>query len=239
MMDSLYIVIPAYNEEGNIEDVIRQWYPFIDARVSGNSVDSRLVVADSGSTDRTHSIISKLQSDFPQLDVLFTKKQYHGPKVIALYKYAIANNADYIFQTDSDGQTNPLEFPSFWQDRNKYVGIFGNRSVRGDGRERAAVQKVCCFLLRLFFGVKIPDSNAPFRLMNAKTLSKYIDFLPEDYNIPNVVMTALFARYEKEICFREITFRNRVAGINSLSLRKIILIGVSAISDFIKFRKVL
>lgn len=29
-MDTLYIVMPAYNEEANIEAVVRQWYPIIE-----------------------------------------------------------------------------------------------------------------------------------------------------------------------------------------------------------------
>lgn len=33
--DTLYIVIPAYNEEANIEYVIRQWYPIIDRHCGG------------------------------------------------------------------------------------------------------------------------------------------------------------------------------------------------------------
>ena len=48
-MDSLYIVMPAYNEEENIEGVIKQWYPILE----GKSDDSRIVIADSGSKDRT------------------------------------------------------------------------------------------------------------------------------------------------------------------------------------------
>ena len=26
-MDAIYFVLPAYNEEANIEDVIKQWHP--------------------------------------------------------------------------------------------------------------------------------------------------------------------------------------------------------------------
>ena len=132
-MDSLYVVMPAYNEEANIEMVIKQWYPIL----KGKSEDSRLVIADSGSSDRTHEILRKLQKDFKQLEILSDTGKQHGPKVIALYDYAIKNSADYIFQTDSDGQTNPDEFDAFWNLRKNYDGIFGHRTVRGDGKSRA------------------------------------------------------------------------------------------------------
>ena len=48
-MDKLYIVIPAYNEEANIEQVIRDWYSVVE-KVGG---ESRLVIIDDGSKDST------------------------------------------------------------------------------------------------------------------------------------------------------------------------------------------
>lgn len=233
-MDTLYIVMPAYNEEGNIEEVVKSWYPLL----SGKSEDSRLVVADSGSKDRTHAILEEMRAgDFPKLEILDTTNQFHGPKVIALYKYAIANGADYIFQTDSDGQTDPNEFPAFWKARKRYDGIFGNRKVRGDGKDRALVEKVVCSLLHLYFGVKVPDANAPFRLMKAQTVAKYIDKMPEDYNLPNIMMTTYFAYYKEPMAFKVITFKPRQAGVNSVNIPRIVKIGWNALGDFHELKK--
>ena len=233
-MDTLYIVMPAYNEEENIESVVRSWYPVL----KGKSESSRLVIADSGSRDRTHEILEQLRSgEFPQLEILHTDNQYHGPKVIALYKYAIANGADYIFQTDSDGQTDPEEFGAFWKARRQYAGIFGNRKVRGDGKDRAFVEKVVCALVLLYFGVKIPDANAPFRLMKAQTVAKYIDKMPEDYNLPNIMMTTYFAYYREPTAFRTISFKPRQAGVNSVNIPRIVKIGWNALGDFHKLKK--
>lgn len=233
-MDTLYMVMPAYNEEENIESVVRSWYPVL----KGKSESSRLVIADSGSRDRTHEILEQLRSgEFPQLEILHTDNQYHGPKVIALYKYAIANGADYIFQTDSDGQTDPEEFGAFWKARRKYAGIFGNRKVRGDGKDRAFVEKVVCALVLLYFGVKIPDANAPFRLMKAQTVAKYIDKMPEDYNLPNIMMTTYFAYYREPTAFRTISFKPRQAGVNSVNIPRIVKIGWNALGDFHKLKK--
>ena len=233
-MDILFIVMPAYNEEKNIESVVRSWYPVL----KGKSESSRLVIADSGSRDRTHEILEQLRSgEFPQLEILHTDNQYHGPKVIALYKYAIANGADYIFQTDSDGQTDPEEFGAFWKARRKYAGIFGNRKVRGDGKDRAFVEKVVCALVLLYFGVKIPDANAPFRLMKAQTVAKYIDKMPEDYNLPNIMMTTYFAYYREPTAFRTISFKPRQAGVNSVNIPRIVKIGWNALGDFHKLKK--
>lgn len=53
-MDSLYIVMQAYNEEKNIRKVVQAWYPLLE----GRSEVSRLVIADSRS--RRHINTSKI-----------------------------------------------------------------------------------------------------------------------------------------------------------------------------------
>ena len=225
--------MPAYNEEKTIETVVRDWYPVL----KGTSEDSKLVIADSGSADSTHQILLQLKEEFPQLDLLEDTDRQHGPKVIALYNHAIEQGADYIFQTDSDGQTNPAEFDAFWNLRKEYDAILGHRQARGDGRSRAFVEHVVCLLLRLYFGVKVPDANAPFRLMRTDIVKKYIDRLPADYNIPNIMFTTYFAHYNEKLKFRMISFKPRQGGVNSINLPRIIKIGWKAIADFKTFKK--
>lgn len=232
-MDNLYLVMPAYNEEANIESVVSAWYPVLEGKGEG----SRLIVADSGSVDRTHEILLSLKEKYPKLQVLPDTLKQHGPKLIAMYKYAIAQGADYIFQTDSDGQTNPDEFQAFWDLRDKYDAILGNRVVRGDGKSRKFVEKFLCFLLRLHFGVKVKDSNAPFRLMKASLVNKYVGRFKEDYNLPNVMLTTFFAYYKENYTLREITFKPRQGGKNSINIKKIFKIGWAALADFRAFKK--
>ena len=232
-MDSVYVVMPAYNEAENIEQTVRDWYSVLEGMAS----DSRLVIADSGSTDKTHDILLRLQSKYPKMVLLETSDKQHGPKVIALYDYAIKKDADYIFQTDSDGQTNPAEFAGFWEKHNEYDGIFGRRDARGDGKIRAFVEHVVCFLLRLYFGVKVPDANAPFRLMKTSSVAKYLKKMPSDYNLPNIMMTTYFAHYGEKMCFVPISFKPRTAGKNSVNIKKIVKIGWQAIGDFHELKK--
>lgn len=233
-MDSLYIVMPAYNEEGNIEDTVKQWYPLLE----GKDESSRLVIADSGSSDKTHEILENLKNNgYPKLEILSNTNKFHGPKVIALYDYAINNNIDYVFQTDSDGQTDPSEFKWFWDNRKQYEGIFGNRTVRGDGKDRAFVEHTVCFLLKLYFKVDVPDANAPFRLLHCETLKKYLYKLDKDYNLPNIMITTYFKHYNEPMTFKEISFKPRTKGTNSINIPKIVKIGWKALGDFHNLKK--
>lgn len=233
MVNSLYIVMPAYNEVENIKKIVQEWYPLL----SGKADESRLIIADCGSVDGTHELLEQLCIDYPKLKILQTDNQYHGPKLIALYDYAIKNGIDYIFQTDSDGQTNPEEFESFWSQREFYDGIFGNRTVRGDGKNRAFVEKIVCLLLKIYFGVRIPDANAPFRLMKCETLKKYLYKMPNNYNLPNIMITTYYVYFNEKCLFKEITFKPRQAGQNSVNIPRIVKIGWKALGDFNMFRK--
>lgn len=107
----------------------------------------------------------------------------------------------------------------------EYDGIFGYRSVRGDGRTRAFVEKVVCILLRLYFGVKVLDANAPFRLMKCEMLKKYIYNLNDNYNLPNIMIVTYLVHYKQKVEFKKITFKLRQAGENSINMPKIIKIG--------------
>ena len=115
-MERLYVVMPAYNEEKNIEKVVRSWHAVIE------KVDktARLLIVDDGSKDDTYNIIWDLQRELPQLEFQYKENSGHGATVLFAYEYAIARGATYIFQTDSDGQTNPEEFLAFWEQREKY-----------------------------------------------------------------------------------------------------------------------
>ena len=234
-MEKLYIIIPAYNEQDNLGALIQEWYTIIEQHSADNS--SRLVIINDGSKDDTYKVLKDLAKSRPMMEVLTKENGGHGDTLLFGYRYAIENGADYIFQTDSDGQTSPSEFETFWNKRQEYDAVFGDRTKREDGKSRVFVERVLCIILKMVFGVKIPDSNAPFRLMRSSYVDKYIRMLPEHYNLPNVMLTTLGTYYNEKILFLPITFKNRQGGKNSINIRKIVSIGMKALKDFRDIRK--
>lgn len=233
-MDILYIIIPAYNESDNIDALVKEWYPIVEEHNGGG--ESRLVIIDDGSKDNTYEKLLALAQTRPYLEPLTKPNSGHGPTLIYGYRYAIAQGADYIFQTDSDRQTLPSEFEAFWDRRLKYDAVIGKRLVRGDGKDRAFVEKTLCFILRIIFRVALPDSNAPYRLMKRELLAKYIKRFNDNYNLPNVMLTTFFACYHESFTFLPITFKPRQMGTNSINVKKIIKIGWNSLADFNRFR---
>lgn len=234
MNDSLYIIIPAYNESENIENVVKDWYSVIEKH-NGNGA-SRLVVIDDGSKDNSYEIMQRLAADRPLFTPIRKENSGHGATVLYGYNYALEHNADFIFQTDSDGQTLPEEFEDFWLARNDYGAIIGNRSKREDGFSRVVVTKVLKLVTAVCFGVNVTDANTPYRLMKHDVLERHIKKVPKDFNLSNVLLSVLFVKYEK-VKFIPITFRPRQGGINSINIKKIFKIGRKALSDFMELRK--
>lgn len=232
-MDKLYIVIPAYNEESNIKNVIQEWYPVV--RKYGN--DSKLVLVNDGSKDNTLAIMRKMKKDMPAIEIIDKPNGGHGSSLICGYRYAIEHGADYIFQTDSDGQTRPNEFEPFWCQRENYTMVIGHRKDRQDGISRIFVTKTLKLVLRVLFGVWVTDANTPYRLMKTEFTAECLELFPENYNLPNVIISVAAARKKYPVLYRHITFRPRQGGVNSINMKKILKIGVKALKDFSEINK--
>lgn len=235
--DRLFIIIPAYNEQDNIRQVLDDWYPVIESH-NGNG-ESRLIIIDDGSKDDTYRIMKKYATDHPLFKPITKTNSGHGATVLYGYHYSLKHGADFVFQTDSDGQTLPSEFEQFWQQREAYDMIIGWRNNRQDGKSRIFVTRILRLVIRICFGVSIKDANTPFRLMKADILRTYIDLIPKDFNLSNVILSVIYAKKGCRVKYLPITFRPRQGGINSINMKKIFKIGCQALKDFRQINRVL
>lgn len=233
-MEKLYLVIPVYNEKNNIQAVVEDWYNELK---NYRDLEFYMIVVNDGSTDNTLTILEDIRSTRDNFIIIDKENGGHGSAVLCGYRYAIENQADWIFQNDGDGQTVTREFNSFWNNRSRYDAVIGTRNKRGDGILRKLVERVLCSLIFVIFGVKSQDVNAPFRLMKTELVERYIKKMPYDYNLPNAMLTTLFLYYSENVVFKEITFNMRKNGLNSINFRNIIKIGFKAVFDFVSIRR--
>lgn len=233
--DTLYIVIPAYNEQDNINVVVNEWYEVL--KLAGK--DSRLVIVDDGSKDKTYEILQELAQSHPQMIALTKQNSGHGATILYAYNYAVRAGAEFVFQTDSDGQTRPAEFAEFWRQRNEYDMLIGHRNKRQDGLSRIFVTKVLKLVVKICFGTTIIDANTPFRLMKTSVLREVLPLVPKDFNLSNVIISVIFAKQQRKIRYMPITFRPRQGGVNSINFKRICGIGWHALYDFLMINKAL
>ena len=231
--DALYIVMPAYNEEANIKETLSEWYPILEKI----GEDSRLVVFDDGSKDATFKVMQKFAEDHPLFIPQTKANSGHGATVLEAYKFALEAGANYVFQTDSDGQTNPDEFWQLWERRNDYDMVIGWRNARQDGFSRVVVTKLLKTVIKMRFGVKVTDANCPFRLMSSNILAENIKYIPRDFNLSNVLLSVIYAKRKQKVKYIPITFKPRQGGVNSINLKSITKIGKNALADFKSLNK--
>ena len=113
-MTGLWIIAPVYNEEKNLHSFVEEWMS-VFRKVAGN--DFTFCLLNDGSTDRSLSILNELASCYPELRVIDKANSGHGSTCIAGYELAIQAGAQWIFQIDSDGQCDPMQFRHFWDSR--------------------------------------------------------------------------------------------------------------------------
>ncbi len=98
----LTIVMPAYNEEGCIREVVDQWVTFLRTRFPGET--TRLIVVNDGSKDNTQAILDEIKPNYPELVPFHKPNGGHGKAAVTAYEQAIALQSQWVFQTDSDDQ---------------------------------------------------------------------------------------------------------------------------------------
>ena len=230
----LYAVIPAYNEAENIEELVAEWVPVI----ASTGPDARLVVIDDGSKDNTFELLQGLAERHGDVLVPLTKPNSgHGATLLYGYRYALDHGASWIFQTDSDRQTVPAEFPPFWANRHEADALIGWRRGRQDGLSRVVVTKVLKAVVRTVFKLSVPDANCPFRLIRADALAAATASIPPDHNLANVLLTVRLIQQGSRVRWKPVTFRPRQGGVNSINIPRIIGIGRRAVGDFWSLRK--
>lgn len=228
--ERLIVVIPAYNEEMNIEAVIRHWHPIPEKIGNG----SRLLVINDGSKDGTQGKLMELKGKYPCLQIEEKENQGHGAAIYYGYQRALELGADYIFQTDSDGQTMAEEFWQIWEQREEAGLLIGCRGKRQDGWQRILVTKVLRLVIRITFGCWIQDANTPYRLMEREELESVLKQIPEKHFLTNVLMTVFYTKKGLWVKYFPITFRSRQGGKNSINTKRIIKIGMHAFGDFVR-----
>ncbi len=210
-MPELFVVMPVYNEQHSLESVVREWIEEFRQH-TGNFV---LFAIDDGSTDQSLEILHKLRSIYPELRVESQPNCGHGPACLVGYKVAIRENADWLFQIDSDGQSLPDYFRDIWNLREKADAIFGYRKTRDDGLARALISRCLSVMVALTVATWVKGTNVPYRLMKLKNVSPIISSLPEKVTLVNVFL-AIALQNRLGLTWVDIRFGKRRGGEQSL-----------------------
>lgn len=161
---SLSIVLPAYNEEDNIEKQVRACLAFLGEHFA----DYEVIVVNDGSRDRTGEIVDRLiAQDHHVRTVVHPTNLGYGR---ALADGFAAARCDLVFYTDSDNQFDVREIKDAMPlikgpDRPEGAdAVFGFRVYRYDSVLRCILSWTYNRLVRVLFRVKVRDVDCAFKL---------------------------------------------------------------------------
>jgi len=169
----LMIVLPTYNERGNLEKLVREIFSLDikDTRIG-------IAVVDDASPDGTGPLADRLSEVFPQLHVIHrTGPRGRGRAGIEGFQYAVARGSDYVMEMDADGSHQPRFIPHFVEAIRRCDVVIGSRGVpggceRGRNRARKLVTRFANMYLRMILGVRVKDCTSGYRCFRREALEK-------------------------------------------------------------------
>ena len=234
MANRVLVVVPVFNEEDNISNVVRD----INEVKIKEGIDIEILVVNDCSTDDTLKIIEKLDCNFLNLPVNLGI----GGAVQSGFKFAQLNNFDYMVQLDGDGQHPSSELikiltPAFQKDADI---IIGSRFIDKRGFQSTFIRRIGItyfrFLNRILTRVNINDSTSGFRIFNRKAIDLASKYYPDEYPEPEVIVYFLL----KGLTLKEIPviMKERQGGKSSIDFIKSIyyMIKVSLGVLFVYFK---
>lgn len=207
MKMKVLLVIPAYNEEDNIEKVLKEIKKDIDF--------ADIVVINDCSTDNTKEIVER--NNITCISNIFNMK--YAWAVQTGIKYAYYNNYDYVIQFDADGQHIAKEAIRLLKTcKEKKVDIvIGSRYLKDLGYPcplfRKIGTKIFSILIKIFCKKKIADPLSGFQCLNKRVITKYAKMgeYPE-FPDANLVIEMLLSGYKIEEV--PVKMRLREAGVS-------------------------
>lgn len=212
------LIIPAYNEEESILNVVNKIYNYNKE----NNTKYDIVVINDGSKDNTEKILCENNINHIKL----INNLGIGGTVQTGYKYALENDYDIAVQFDGDGQhdiryVRDVIKPITDNDANMVIGsrfIDKSTSKFKSSKARQMGIKMISFFIKLVTSKKIYDTTSGFRAVDKELIKKFSNSYPVEY--PEPVSTTEILKMEYKVKEVAVSMNERENGISSIRMWK-------------------
>ncbi|KHF35107.1 Undecaprenyl-phosphate mannosyltransferase [Paenibacillus sp. P1XP2] len=183
MTKRILIIVPAYNEEPNLERLVSSIRQIKSPKIE-------MVIINDCSSDSTALLCNKLGVEVVNLPCNLGI----GGAVQTGYKYALAHGYDIAVQVDGDGQHNPEYLSKLIQPilNDEADMVIGSRYIEKRGFQSSYLRRVgikyFSRLLYILTGQLITDPTSGFRACNRKAIEVFSKRYPVDYPEPESIM---------------------------------------------------
>lgn len=205
-MPSISLVLPAYNEADNIEPMVAEATPALEA----NAEDYEILVVDDGSADDTAAVTRRVIEAHPHVRLIeHPVNQGFGAAVFTGFTNA---GKDWIFYTDADRQFVLSELERFVPYMDKADLIAGYRAPRRDPFLRVFYGKGWSALCTLLFGYTVRDVDCGFKLFRREIIEDLAPQIASRGATFSIEWLARAKRAGYRFVELPVTHRPRVAG---------------------------
>lgn len=230
MMPTVYFVIPCYNEEEVLEETVKRMTVKINAMREKNlaDADSRMLLVDDGSKDKTWEMIARLVQTNPYVSgVKLAHNCGHQNALLAGLETAMTR-CDCAISMDADLQDDIEVLDQFVQ---KYTEgcdvVYGVRNKRETDTFFKRTTAEGFYKVMRFLGVDIVFNHADYRLMSRRALESL-----HGYKEVNIFLRGIvpLIGYRSDYVYYD---RNeRFAGESKYPLKKMLSFALDGITSF-------
>lgn len=210
MVERLLVVVPAFNEERSIAQVVE----------SIMQSDYSVLVVDDGSTDHTAQTAQRVGAKVLRLPMNFGV----GAALRAGFRYAVSHGYETVVQVDADGQHPAAEIQNLLiaaQQRSAHL-VIGSRFTSDDETmplsiTRKASMRLLAIYMSLVIGCRVTDTTSGFRLIRRPLLDAFSEEFPDYYLGDTFEATVAAARAGYVITEVPASLRPRMFGASTAS----------------------
>jgi dolichol-phosphate mannosyltransferase len=218
--DTVWVVLPTYNEAENIEALVTAVRGQLAAEVGSH----RILIVDDNSPDGSGVIADELAATHDDVSVLHReRKEGLGPAYIAGFREALAGGAGLVVEMDADFSHDPADLPRLLHAAADADLVIGSRYVPGGGvtdwgAMRRAISRGGSAYARLVLGVRIRDLTGGFKCIRREVLEAIdLDLIDARGYAFQVEITFRAIRAGFRVVEVPITFRERRLGASKMT----------------------
>lgn len=178
---SLSVIIPVYNEENTIEEILQ--------RVEAVNLADEIIVVDDGSTDGTRDLLQRLEQENPDIKIfLHEKNQGKGAAVRTGIEKA---TSEYVIIQDADLEYDPRDYEEILKPMEEGIAdvVYGSRFMGAPRRStmfwHMVANKLLTLMTNVLYNSILSDMETGYKLFRRETIiniplkAKRFDFEPE------------------------------------------------------------
>ncbi len=216
------IVIPVYNEQGNLPQLFDRLYPVMEEM--GKSFE--IIFTDDGSRDRSLEILKGFASDHPEVRVIEFNGNF-GQHMAILAAFEVSRG-EYVITLDADLQNPPEEIPKLVAEMEKGHDAVGSvRRKRQDTIFRRSASLMVNIMTRKMTGMKMTDYGCMLRGYRRNVVDNINRCREATTFIPALGQT--FAANPSEV---EVAHAERVEGESKYSVYKLVRLNFDLMTGF-------